>query len=73
MFIGRIEVKFHKKPVGQKIINDEIKQVKATGFACYKYGFFSRSGYEKNAEDTTDKVCLYDLGDIYKDHNLYVA
>ena len=64
------EVKFHKKPVGQKLINDEIKQVKATGFDCYKYGFFSRSGYEKNVKGTTEKVCLYELDDLYKDDHL---
>lgn len=59
------EVKFHKKPVSQKIIEDEIKQVEATGFSCYKYGFFSRSGYEKNVAGITENVCLYELSDVY--------
>ncbi len=59
------EVKFHKKPVGQKIIEEEIKQVESTGFSCYKYGFFSRSGYEKNVAGITENVCLYELSDVY--------
>lgn len=39
------EVKFRKKPVSDEMIDEEIKQVKATGLNCYKYVFFSRSGF----------------------------
>lgn len=39
------EVKFRKKAVSDEMINEEIEQVKATGLECYKYVFFSRSGF----------------------------
>ncbi len=39
------EVKFKKKPVSDEMIDEEIAQVKATGLDCYKYVFFSRSGF----------------------------
>ena len=46
------EAKFRKNPVTESMIQNEILQVKQTGLECYKYGFFSRSGFlcdpEKN-------------------------
>lgn len=39
------EAKFRKTPVTQKMVDEEIAQVEATGLACHAYGFFSRSGF----------------------------
>lgn len=39
------EAKFRKDPVTESMIQQEIRQVKQTGLDCYKYGFFSRSGF----------------------------
>ena len=39
------ESKFRKEPLSLAIIHEEMKQVQATGLSCYKYGFFSRSGF----------------------------
>lgn len=39
------EAKFRKNPVTESMIQNEILQVKQTGLECYKYGFFSRSGF----------------------------
>ncbi len=40
------EAKFRKKPVTQQMIQEEIEQVQRSNMLCYKYGFFSRSGFE---------------------------
>ncbi len=57
------EAKFRKSVVGKKMIEEEIAQVKATGLNCYKYGFFSRSGFSiSKLED----VKLIDLDQLYK-------
>ncbi len=46
------EAKFRKDPITESMIQNEIRQVTQTGLNCYKYGFFSRSGFlcaeEKN-------------------------
>ena len=39
------EAKFRKDPVTESMIKNEIRQVEQTGLECYKYGFFSRSGF----------------------------
>lgn len=57
------ECKFRSAPVTAEMVDHEIQQVNATGLYCYKYGFFSKSGYEKiNRPD----VVLYSLGDLYE-------
>ena len=57
------ECKFRSAPVTVEMVDQEIQQVNATGLYCYKYGFFSKSGYEKiNRPD----VVLYSLGDLYE-------
>lgn len=56
------EVKFRKIPVTDKMIEQEIKQVQATGLACYKYAFFSRSGFDCEKKES---VVLIPLKDIY--------
>lgn len=57
------EAKFKKDPVTEKMIRQEIEQVDRTPLKCYKYGFFSRSGFEK-IED--ERVILIALEDLYK-------
>lgn len=57
------EAKFRKTPVGQKMVEEEISQVKATGLCCYKYGFFSRSGFAVKA---SDEIELLDLQDMFE-------
>ena len=57
------EAKFRKKPVTQQIIQEEIEQVQCTKMPCYKYGFFSRSGFE---DIKLENVELIGLGELYK-------
>lgn len=56
------EAKFRHAPVTEEMINTEIQQVNATGLYCYKYGFFSRSGFE--GKERTDTI-LYELEDLF--------
>ncbi len=57
------EAKFRKTPVDQKMIDEEIAQVEATGLDCYKYGFFSRSGFKASS---SEKVELIDLPELFE-------
>ncbi len=59
---GFYEVKFRKKQVSNEVIDEEISQVEATGLNCYKYVFFSRSGFNC---DGRDNVRLINLSDIF--------
>ena len=56
------EAKFRKDPVTESMIQNEIRQVKQTGLKCYKYGFFSRSGFL--CEQTEDRI-LIGLDELY--------
>lgn len=56
------EVKFKNKPIDQKMIDEEIEQVKNTGLNCYKYGFVSKSGFENV---NNENLILYTLDDLY--------
>ena len=56
------ESKFRKEPVSLAMIHKEIKQVRATGLNCYKYGFFSRSGFQC---EPTDHMIFIHLDDLY--------
>ena len=56
------ESKFRKEPVSLAMIHEEIKQVRATGLNCYKYGFFSRSGFQC---EPTDHMIFIHLDDLY--------
>jgi len=56
------EAKFRKKPIRDKEIEEEIAQVRRTGMACYRYGFFSSSGFD--VEDKDDLI-LIDIEDLY--------
>lgn len=57
------EAKFRKKPVTQQMIQEEIEQVQRSNMLCYKYGFFSRSGFE---DIKLENVELIGLGELYK-------
>ena len=57
------EVKFRKAPVSKSMVEDEIAQVDATGLKCYKYVFFSRSGYEEMEFDNVVKIDIKALFD----------
>ena len=57
------EAKFRKEPVTESMIQNEIRQVKQTGLDCYKYGFFSKSGFL--CEQAEDRV-LIELGELYE-------
>ena len=57
------EAKFRKEPVTEIVVQNEIRQVKQTGLACYRYGFFSRAGFTCDQE----KDCiLIELSELYK-------
>lgn len=55
------EAKFRTTPVTQRMIEEEIAQVERTGLSCYKYGFFSRSGFSAEPSDTTVLIPLDEL------------
>lgn len=55
------EVKFRKKPVSDEMINEEIKQVKATGLDCYKYVFFSRSGFNCEKRENVALIAIEEI------------
>ena len=57
------EAKFRREPVTESIIQNEIRQVKQTGLACYRYGFFSRAGF--TCEQEEDRI-LIELSELYK-------
>lgn len=57
------EAKFRKEPVSEDMIRTEISQIQAAGFPCYKYGFFSRSGFTVRPEDN---LILITLGEMYQ-------
>ena len=45
------------------MIEQEIEQVRRTGLNCYRYGFFSRTGFDVEA---SDRLVLIDLKDMYQ-------
>lgn len=55
------EAKFRKKPVSQQMIQEEIAQVQRSNMLCYKYGFFSRSGFEDMQMDGVELIRLEEL------------
>lgn len=57
------EVKFRKKKLSKEVIDEEIRQVEATNLNCYRYVFFSRSGF---TEDETEKIKQIELGTLYE-------
>lgn len=57
------ECKFKDTKITRKMMEEEIKQVKETGLSCYKYGFFSKSGFD---EFTSDELILIQIDDLYE-------
>lgn len=55
------ETKFRTTPITQRMIEDEIEQVQRTGLTCHRYGFFSRSGFEAQADERTALIGLEEL------------
>lgn len=56
------EVKFRKQKLTEAMIEQEIKQVQATGLNCRKYVFISRSGFTCKE---TDQISLIGLEDLF--------
>ena len=57
------ETKFRAAPVDRNAVEDELRQVHAAGLKCYRYGFFSRSGFEIEPEE---QLILTDINDLYR-------
>lgn len=59
------ESKFRKdpNPITESMIQNEIRQVQQTGLKCYKYGFFSKTGFL--CEQKEDRI-LIDLNELYQ-------
>ena len=55
------EVKFRKKKTSKEVIEEEKRQVNATGLYCYKYVFFSRAGFTEIETDDTKQIELREL------------
>lgn len=55
------EAKFRKAPLTRKLMEQEIAQVENSPLSCYKYGFFSRAGFEVNMEH----VMMFTLEDLF--------
>ncbi|WP_419044595.1 ATP-binding protein [Enorma massiliensis] len=55
------EAKFRTTPITQRMIEDEIGQVQRAGLTCHRYGFFSRSGFEAQADERTALIGLEEL------------
>lgn len=55
------EAKFRTTPITQRMIEDEIVQVQRAGLTCHRYGFFSRSGFEAQADERTALIGLEEL------------
>lgn len=55
------EVKFKKKQISDEMIDEEIEQVKATGLDCYKYVFFSRSGFRCKKRENVKLIDIEEL------------
>lgn len=56
------EAKFRKDPVTDRMIQEEIDQVRKAGLDCYRYGFLSRSGFSCGKYED---VVLIDLKDLW--------
>lgn len=58
------EVKFRKEPISASVVDKEIGQVNDCGLNCYRYGFVSRSGFEKELYSRDDLI-LITLDQLY--------
>jgi hypothetical protein len=57
------EAKFRNEPVNEKAADQEIAQVERTSLHCYRYGFFSKSGFDFPAKEN---VTLIELARLYQ-------
>lgn len=55
------EAKFRKEPVSAEMIRSEIRQVEESGFSCYQYGFFSRSGFTAELDKDMRLITLEEM------------
>ena len=55
------ESKFRREPLTLSMIHEEIRQVQQTGLNCYKFGFFSRSGFQCEPMDNMIFIRLKDM------------
>lgn len=55
------EVKFRKKEITDDMVDEEMTQVNATGLNCYKYVFFSRSGFSSEERDNVKFITLDEI------------
>lgn len=62
------EAKFREAPVSNAMVEKEIQQVNMTGLYCYRYGFFSKSGYDEDI--SRSDVVKYTLDDLYNEKKL---
>ena len=46
------------------MIEEEIKQVNKSGFNCYKYAFFSKSGFDQIELDSVKTIDIKELFEI---------
>ena len=46
------------------MMQHEIEQVNATGLFCYRYGFFSRSGFAE-LDKTRKDIVTYQMEDLF--------
>lgn len=56
------ECKYKNSKVTQDVVDKEIEQVKNVNMTCYKYGFFSKSGFDLKDDSN---LILYTLDDLY--------
>lgn len=57
------EAKFRKEPVTESMVQNEIRQVTQTGLKCYRYGFFSKSGF--SCEKKEERI-LISINELYE-------
>ncbi len=55
------ECKYKEKAINKEIIDEEIEQIKKTSLNCYKFGFFSKSGFDNNIDKNIIKYNIDDL------------
>lgn len=55
------ECKYNNKKVTKQVVEEEIKQVQDTGLSCYRYGFFSKYGFEDGLDLDILKIELCEL------------
>ena len=61
------EAKFKNTKMDISTIQTEIQQVNSKGLKCYRYGFFSKSGFE---DIQLSNVILYTLDDLFTEQKL---